>query len=392
MRDFPKDPSSLREYQKVLVPILREHPEGITFADLLVASGLAADWVEFTLRALMEDYSCRLKTHPDGTLIYIFEIPKAPRSLLSKKWAQWSQSAPLAFFGQTWSYIFGEKARRKDEREQEKIILNFLKHKQGKLVIAELVQLCGGSIYEAEVLATRLLSRYQGEVEVTDEGVIIYSFPDLSYQALPNSDIPESLKVWERPVPDKQMNSNAPQINSRLEKTYKQNLYLSAMATVVCSGLVLTGQWGWLGEFFLFMSGGMFGVSSMFFLIPTLRKRFIRKENDRIRLQNVERHVLKSIFKHAEDQIRPEKDLKRIIFDSNPQVKYQYLWNPRVHASSYSYWLTLTSSYHRESIMHKKALELEADISVNEQGDLVYTFDRLQREMSTISRIRRPLF
>ncbi|WP_299462901.1 hypothetical protein [uncultured Microscilla sp.] len=80
---------------------------------------------------------------------------------------------------QMFSYIFGETIPKPDDLAIEKLLLNFIVQNKGKIVAAEIVQLTGWSIRKAQEETAQLMASYHGDAEVTDEGVIVYSFPDL---------------------------------------------------------------------------------------------------------------------------------------------------------------------------------------------------------------------
>ena len=387
-----------KKYKSLVVKALRQKKEGATIADIVMLSGLATTWVTYTLRILLGEYPCRLKTNEHDELIYIFDF-----SIPSKNWKQklldWSKTSssqkylqkPKRFSYQTLSYIFGEKRKAKDRLFIEKIILHYIRHNKGKIVIAELVQITGWSVYQAETQAARLLANYNGEVEVTEDGVIIYNFYELAHTDVSltkQQDIIQSLKVWERPLPERKMNDNDEATNVKLEKINKTNLIVSSTASLLTGGLVISQQFGLLANLLLLGSSTALCFSMVFFLLPEIRKFFVFLENEKIRNQNVETFILKGIFKRIHSQISPDKDLKKLIQESKPLKQYEYWWNRFLPSSVFEYSLILTSTYHRELLLQKKALELEAEINVDQNGDLYYDFERLNRELQTIEEQR----
>lgn len=387
-----------KAYKRLLVKAIKQKPEGLTLSDMVVLSGLPTDWVEFTLRKLLGDFPCRLKTNPKGELVYVFDLERkqSPFAQALLNWAKSSSNSPYLrkskqVLHQTISYIVGEGKRRKDRLFSEKIILNYLRANQGNIVVAELVQILGCSIYEAETQAARLLSLYQGEVEVTEEGVIIYKFEDLAEETEVQEEISESLKVWERPLPERKMNDNDEQTNKKLEKYNKRNLVSSSVMASLAGGLMISQQFGIWANVLLFASTTAMSFSAAFFLIPAVRQFLVYLENDKIRMKNVETYLLKGIFNRLHSHISPEKDLKKLIQEIRPSKTYEYWWNRYVPPSVFEYSMILTSTYHRELLLEKKALELEAEISVDQNGDRYYDFERLNRELHIIAERRKLL-
>src|SRR5262249_25796793 len=80
-----------------------------------------------------------------------------------------------------------------DERE----ILAYIRERDGRITATDLVGLFGWSYHQAEEEVTRLLVDYEGEPEVTDDGVIIYEFPKLLKSGSETEMVPYK-KAWER--------------------------------------------------------------------------------------------------------------------------------------------------------------------------------------------------
>ena len=386
-----------KQYKALILKALQQKIQGVTIADIVILTGLPTDWVEFTLRKLLGEYPCRLRTNQKDELVYFFDF-----SAKSKHWQQkllsWinpstKKSKKYSYFPQkhihqTLSYIFGETKKQKDKLFTEKIILNYIRHKGGNIVVAELIQITGWSIYQAEIYAARLLADYNGEVKVTDTGVIIYEFEELAQMDEESKDITQSLKIWERPIPEKQMNDNDEKTNLKLEKINRRSLTISSLGSATSGTLLLSGYAGFWLSLSLTISVSVLSFSSIVFLAPLLRKFFVYLENEKIRVQNVETFMLKGIFNRIQSHIAPEKDLKKMMHESKPSRFYAYWWNQQISSASFEYALVLTSSYQREMLLEKKALELEAEISVDTNGDLYYDFERLGRELETIEKLR----
>ncbi|MDX2305480.1 MAG: hypothetical protein NW226_21895 [Microscillaceae bacterium] len=399
MEKIHQDKYQEKKYKTLILKALKQKKEGATIADVVVLTGLLIDWVEYTLRLLMAEYPCRLKINDKDELVYIFdfETPTKNWQQILLEWAKSSHTIkhlqkPKQFIYQTLSYIFGEKRKAKDRLFIEKIILHYIRHNQGKVVIAELIQVTGWSVYQAEIQATRLLANYHGEVEITEEGVIIYHFEELARQQLTVSEqqeVIESLKIWERPIPERKMNDNDEITNQKLEKFNKTNLFTSSLVSMITGALIINQPFGFLANLLLLGSTTALSFSAVFFLLPAIRKFFVFLENEKIRSKNVETYLLKGIFNRINSRISPDKDLKKLLHESKPLKEYAFWWNRYLSSSVFEYSLILTSTYHRELLLQKKALELEAEINVDQNGDLYYDFERLNKELEIIAQQRK---
>ena len=395
MEEISKQKFNERKFKSLIINALKAKPAGATIADIVVGTGLPVDWVEYCTRKLLSDFPCRLRTNQYGELIYIFDLHKKKKSFthlllsLVQPGSRFHKAyRKQKFLYQTLSYIFGETQKGKDRLLIEKIILNYIRHNNGEIVVAEIVQITGWSIYQAETQAAQLLANYHGEVEVTDEGVIIYRFEDLAHIDMLSKEIMESLKIWERPLHERKMNDNDEETNQKLEKLNKRNLVASFLTSFIGGGLLFSQHAGILGNLLLFGSASLLSFSTFFFLIPAFRKFFVYLENEKIRVKNVETFMLKGIFNRINSQIFPEKDLKKLIQESKPIQHYHYWWNRIIPSSVFEYSFILTSTYHRELLLEKKAIELEADIHVDQNGDIYYDFTRLNQELNTIAKKR----
>lgn len=79
----------------------------------------------------------------------------------------------------TWYWLFGSKGIKKNPLEQEKELLTYIRAKRGFISNADIIALLGVTYDEADKIGTRLVATYEGEMDLTDDGVAIYRFPNL---------------------------------------------------------------------------------------------------------------------------------------------------------------------------------------------------------------------
>lgn len=92
-------------------------------------------------------------------------------------------SSKESFLHKMFSYLFGETKTKVDDLWIEKHLLRFISQNKGKMVVAEIVKLTGWGVRKAQEEAAQLMANYNGDVFVTDEGVIVYQFDDLQNDA-----------------------------------------------------------------------------------------------------------------------------------------------------------------------------------------------------------------
>lgn len=325
------------KFRKLITKVLRKNSSGLTIKEIVILTGLPTHWIEFTLRKLMNDYPCRLEVSSNFEIRYQFDFRKK-RYALFEKWIEekvWNTEfekqslKQLQLLAQKYT-----KHQLKKDLFLEKIILNYIQNNGGKIVIAEVIQLTGWSIREAETEITQLLANYNGQAEVTTEGVIVYTFEDFCENQKFEEDLAESLKVWERPIPFFQ------------GKKKRFNLFWEL------------------------------------FQYSKLEKK---------QLHNMEHYILKGIFHRMQSQINPDREMHQLLEQVKPHKNYSYWWNESISSSLYEMLMMLTCTYNKEAIFRKKALELEAEIIPQENGQLTYEFGRLQRELSVIASLKKDV-
>jgi hypothetical protein len=84
------------------------------------------------------------------------------------------------FYKAVFGFVFGEEDPNKGWDEQErKYIISYIRSHKGVITLEELMALTGRESDAANALLNRLLLEYEGEPGVTDDGTVVYSFPEL---------------------------------------------------------------------------------------------------------------------------------------------------------------------------------------------------------------------
>jgi len=89
------------------------------------------------------------------------------------------QGPKKKFIYSVFDFVFGPARPDPDKLADEREILGYLRAHDGRITATDLVGMFGWSYHNAEEEVTRLLVDYDGDPEVTDDGVIIYQFPKL---------------------------------------------------------------------------------------------------------------------------------------------------------------------------------------------------------------------
>lgn len=263
-------------------------------------------------------------------------------------------------FEKVFAFVFGEEPEKEDPRALEKEILAYLRRHNGKIVAADLVALTGWSLAQAEHEAIRLMADYNGDVSVTEEGAIIYSFENILHTIDEKTDRTTALQVWHKQEPAQKFNNNNAKANWVVGGINGFNL-----AMTVWSGAVLLEKYGITnpaGEFFLFTFPLIF--SSIFFLVPLVRWIWIQRENKKRKERNQYRYVLREIF----------SNLPGVSYIENAVSKIMRLSDANAEKI--------------KSFFKRAAVELDGSPDSDDQGNIYYEFPRLSQEVSTINQYR----
>lgn len=283
---------------------------------------------------------------------------------------------------QVFSYVFGQTRHKADDLELEKILLSFISQNKGKIVVAEIVKLTGWSIRKAQEEAAQLLANYHGDAEVTDEGVIVYLFPDLESTTANTRQLTEEkshrqksgtqtiLPVWQRPVPHRQMNDNDKKTNESILYVNGFNWIMSVVGPFIIAYMLFDeGDIENLpNAFYLWTLVIPFVFSFVFWLIPTLRRPGVNAENQRIDTINEESQLLGMIYERLTHKVYRNKEVSRL------QTALVPVGKKLVHKDL-------------GKLLDKKAVELEAE-SHSDEGGMYYTFEQLKTDVEVSARLR----
>jgi len=127
-----------------------------------------------------------------------------------------NQQAPLekpSLKERTWYHLFGAKGIEQNPLEREKELLTYLRAKKGFITNADIIALLGVTYEEADQIGTRLVATYDGEMDLTDDAIAIYRFPNLMLTGAPEvADQPARLGyVWQALRKEKALRDNPSQ-------------------------------------------------------------------------------------------------------------------------------------------------------------------------------------
>ena len=131
-----------------------------------------------------------LSKNPNVILVFIggyfwalYELFKSIGNYFQRGAKAAQQFNPKNLLHLVFAYVFG-KRRENDAYQTEKIILDYLAKNQYQLTKTELIMITGWSMQQVEDEILQLIINYRGEPIVSEEGVIVYTFPEISISQL----------------------------------------------------------------------------------------------------------------------------------------------------------------------------------------------------------------
>ncbi len=262
------------------------------------------------------------------------------------------------FYHSVFDFVFGPTLPPLDPRETEKAIVAYLRDHGGRITASEVVALRGLSLADAEQELTRLMAEFNGEVEVSDDGTLIYVFQDLLVSA-------EAAGAgW-------QYDFDTPEIHRRLTgNTTGANLAVGGFAGFNLLGALTIGP-TFLERFALagdatanfFVSWFPLAFSSIFFAVPGVRWLKARGARRRLERQSIRRALMREIWTSL-DGLDPKLLCETVAIRT----------------------ATLPAKVQKE--LDQVMVELDGDIDNDADGKVLYRFKRLSEERIAVERAR----
>jgi hypothetical protein len=273
-------------------------------------------------------------------------------SAFGRRRARLAARAPrVPFYKRVFAFVFGPQLPPADPLHDEKQIVAYIRAQRGRIAAVDLVRLMGWTFPRADEETTRLMAHYGGEAEVTEDGVIVYSFKELRKTAGAGDDrAPPS--VWQRVEPLTPLTGNAAGTNTLIVFFNGFNLLAPLWIVPAFEMKMHVSLESW--QFALTVFPMTF--SALFFAIPGVRWLKARVTDRRRRWKEHRHHLLRRIFTgggaRAREELAPTPELGKVL--------------------------------------DGELVSLGGDIAPepDEQGRVQYTFPRIERETAAVAHAR----
>ena len=295
----------------------------------------------------------------------------------SSRWAtpagQRTATMKLPFYKKVFAFVFGREEEERDELFTEKQLLAYIRSAGGVVSPTELAVHTGWSVSAAEKQSTRLIAEYGGDVDVTEDGQILYIFPELMATAGgPAAETRPAPLIWEHYEWPQPLTGNSGGANFAIA-ALNGTVLLGALALIPYYAapileIDMTDPAAHIG---LYLVPTIY--SALFFLIPIYRAIVqVRPENRRRAERNTRRAVLQQVYTRSLPEPTPV---------SLTIAELQLLPPPGVEMS-------VDRDEDLAEVVQDIAVDHGADGTVQDDGRVTYLFDRVAAESRATTRAR----
>ena len=275
----------------------------------------------------------------------------------------------VPFYKKVFAFVFGPDRPQPTQKQLDRSTLRLIRARKGVLTTAELVEHTGTTFDEAEEDMGRLLGAYDGEAAVSPNARVVYAFPGLMASVDAKRPTREPGPTWMRLEPQRELTGNTPGANAAVAGMNAFTLVASATAPwFIFPRLGIQGPAAFVG---LVLVPVVF--STLFFAGPLLRMAGVKFENRRRLRRNVRRLLLGLVYQRSLDGLRPVKESEALAFVRKrlPDVE--------------------VTERQVQDGLRAIAAELDADVRVEDDGSVVYSFERVRDEFAASDSMRQKL-
>lgn len=198
------------------------------------------------------------------------------------------------FYQKIFNYLFGPDAESSsDPLATQKAFTSFVRHRDGRVTAAEWASRSGQSLDAADNALTAGIMRFNGDVDITEEGSLVYRFDRLQVTADSEEDEGDPPAIWNRKLSLPPLTGNKGSTNVWISVLNGFNLLMSSFVVFGASSAMHMGIQIGLGYI-------PFVFSALFFLLPLMRKLRRSWRQTTVERENRRRNALETVFRSAQ--------------------------------------------------------------------------------------------
>jgi hypothetical protein len=301
-------------------------------------------------------------------------------------YSRWSRTSregkdDRPFYLKVYSFVLGPEPGDVEPLDDDRALLAYVREKNGAVTPAEVASRTGWSLKDTEQILTRMVARYEGNLAISDEGTLVFTFADLRKTAGAKQ-AGKAPAFWERWEQKLALTGNSSGTNVMVGGLNTFNLFAALAApTMILPPLQMEPTFGLLFALHYFP----IGFSVLLFLVPTLRWLLhVRPANGRRRHRNFRRGAYATVYgarRTGRPWLPPAVFVKRT---REALDKQAYAPEPTDGAL--------------EPVVTEVARDLGADLLPERgdgltelEGELGWRFDELEAEYEAAARVRQEL-
>lgn len=256
---------------------------------------------------------------------------------------------PHSFYQRINGLFLGPPRRRSDPQAAARLLVREIRFRSGAIGLSDVVRVTGLAPEPASALVSRLLIDYDGTVEVTDDGAIVYRFAALrpSVGAAPAS---APLAIWHRVRQVPTLTGNETWTNVNI-----------VLLTAFVAGFGGLGMWLGLGVWFAQVP--VYGSLALLAMV-LLRVPFHLARRRAERVENGRRALLERAYAAACER----EGVTTKVFARR--------------------WQDATGRTIDEKQLQARLLELGGDLVIDEHGGTAWRFPTIELEMRALAEVR----
>lgn len=211
------------------------------------------------------------------------------------RWESLHGRRKVPFYKKVFAFVFGPASADPTQEEADRELVRLIRARAGVLTWADVVRHTGADATTAHDELGRMLGAWDGDARATDDGHVVYLFPDLMVSARGEVAAQAPEPAWKRLLPKREVTGNSAGANAAILGINTFNLAgVAAAALFLLPTLGLSGPVAWSALVWVPLV-----FSMLFFLIPLLRSLSVARENRRRQTLNVRRLVLRAVTEAA---------------------------------------------------------------------------------------------
>jgi hypothetical protein len=267
------------------------------------------------------------------------------------------------FIISVFDFVFGPKRAEIHPLENQREVATYIREKKGILTVEEVRALAGWKGDQADAFFTEMVSNYEGELHVSDTGVIYADFSRFLSGKVEEQST-DIVFFWDEFEPEYKLNGNTAERNAVIAI---MNLFVLVMSFVVLNGQFDQSAVAGSAGVFIALGWIPFIYAGLFFLIPAGRYLINQSKSRQRRLNNIRKRLMKAIY-----------------LDWRPQMPLDQI--SQILAAD-----EITEKVDAQCIQQLMSDEIEdwrGELIVDEKGTLLYDFSRLREAQREVERLR----